>query len=72
LGPEHAYGTADSYLWRIGEDPLAEERGGLCEKLAPANTDCRWSATGHPNEKGAALYRDAILAQLQPLLPLWR
>jgi lysophospholipase L1-like esterase len=72
LGPEHAYGTADSDLWRIGEDPLVGERAALCATLAPANPDCRWAATGHPNQKGAALYRDAILAQLQPLLPLWR
>jgi lysophospholipase L1-like esterase len=72
LRPEHAYGTANSYLWRIGEDPLAAERAELCEDLGAVDGYCLWAATGHPNRKGAALYRDAIIAQLEPLLPLWQ
>jgi hypothetical protein len=70
FGPEHAYGTTDTYLWRIGgEDPLAAERAAACQAAGLSNNTCRWASTGHPNRKGAQVYGEAIISRLKQLLP---
>lgn len=70
FGPEHAYGTADTYLWRIGgEDPLAAMRAAACQEAGRSDIYCRWASTGHPNRKGAEVYGEALISRLQKLVP---
>jgi hypothetical protein len=71
--PEHAYATLTTRLWKYRElDPLYIERFRWARLLKQeSDTQFVWANTLYPNALGAQLYRDAIIGQLEKLLPLW-
>ena len=83
LNEEHAAETPDTKLFRMHRDgtttdPLFKERTAQCKVafeelerttgIKKSSRRCSVAAVGHPDEAGARMYADAIIASLSPVL----
>lgn len=74
--PESTIYAADPWLFSINpdltpQDELAAERSVACEEVGNLRTVvpvCKRASNGHPNEKGAKAYAEAVVAALQKAL----
>lgn len=88
FGPEHAYGTPDTWLWHVstaGSLPTPDlaahprreaclARYGTLEALFSVDEEvdaakCYAASMSHPNRVGAQVYANAVIRELQGLLP---